>query len=52
VPVDFARQLSAGHAQIQLVVSSVDTNTAATIESYVTGAIGIWAQRQADRAGN
>ena len=52
VPVDFARQLSAGHAQIQLVVNGVDTNTAATIESYVTGAIGIWAQRQADRAGN
>ena len=51
VPVDFARQLAAGHAQIQLLVNGVDTNTAATIESYVTGAIGMWGQRQADRAG-
>ena len=50
VPSDFTQQLSAGRARIQLVVNGVDTNTAATIESYVPGAVGIWAQRQADRA--
>jgi ABC-2 type transport system permease protein len=51
VPMDFSRQLSAGQGQIQLVLNGVDTNTAATIESYVAGAIGTWGQRQADRAG-
>src|SRR4051794_8167697 len=40
VPVDFSRQLALGHAQVQLVLNGVDTNTAATIESYVAGAIG------------
>ena len=51
VPVDFSRQLAIGHAQVQLLVNGVDTNTAATIESYVAGAIGVWGARQADRAG-
>jgi ABC-2 type transport system permease protein len=51
VPVDFSSQLALGHAQVQLVVNGVDTNTAATIESYVAGAIGAWGERQADRAG-
>jgi ABC-2 type transport system permease protein len=52
VPIDFTRQLSHGSAEIQLVVNGVDTNTASTIDSYVTGAIGAWAQRQADRLGS
>lgn len=51
VPIDFSRQLALGHAQVQLLLNGVDTNTAATIESYVSGAIGVWADRQADRAG-
>jgi ABC-2 type transport system permease protein len=51
VPVDFSRQLATGQAQVQLVLNGVDTNTAATIESYVSGAVGVWAARQADRAG-
>ena len=51
VPVDFSRQLAFGHATVQLLLNGVDTNTAATIESYVSGAIGVWAQRQVDRAG-
>jgi ABC-2 type transport system permease protein len=51
VPVDFSAQLARGRAQVQMVVNGVDTNTAATIESYVSGAIGVWGERQADRAG-
>ena len=51
VPLDFSRQLASGHAKVQLLLNGVDTNTAATIESYVSGAIGVWADRQADRAG-
>jgi ABC-2 type transport system permease protein len=51
IPVDFSRQLALGQAQVQVVLNGVDTNTAATIESYVSGAIGLWAERQADRAG-
>jgi ABC-2 type transport system permease protein len=51
IPVDFSRQLAFGQAQVQLLLNGVDTNTAATIESYVSGAIGVWAARQSDRAG-
>ncbi len=51
VPVDFSRRLNAGDARIQLLLNGVDSTSAATIEGYVGGAIGQWAQRQADRAG-
>ncbi len=51
VPIDFTRQFADGRARIQLVINGVDTNTAATVESYVTGAIASWGQRQADRRG-
>lgn len=51
IPVDFSRQLARGQAKVQLLVNGVDTNTAATIEAYVSGAVGVWAERQADRAG-
>ncbi|HEY1912536.1 MAG TPA: ABC transporter permease [Vicinamibacterales bacterium] len=51
IPVDFTRQLALGQAQVQLLLNGVDTNTAFTIESYVSGAIGVWGERQADRAG-
>lgn len=49
VPVDFSRQLGQGQARIQLVLNGVDTNTASTVETYVTGAVRIRAERQADR---
>ncbi|MFT3815958.1 MAG: ABC transporter permease [Acidovorax sp.] len=52
VPSDFSRRFHAGDARIQLLLNGVDSNSAATIEGYVNGAIGTWAQRQADRAGN
>ena len=41
VPADFSRQLALGQARVQLLLNGVDTNTAATIESYVSGAIGV-----------
>jgi ABC-2 type transport system permease protein len=52
IPVDFSEQLARGQANVQLLVNGVDTNTAATIESYVSGALGVWGERQADRAGD
>lgn len=52
VPVDFSRRLSAGDARIQLVLNGVDSSSAQTIEGYVSGAIGTWAQQQADRSGS
>lgn len=51
VPADFSRQLAAGHAQLQLLLNGVDSNTAAAVEGYVNGAIATWAQQRADRAG-
>jgi len=52
VPMDFSRRLNAGGAQIQLVLNGVDSSSAQTIEGYVSGAIGVRTQQQADRAGN
>lgn len=51
VPMDFSRQLVLGKARIQLLLDGVDSNTASRIEDYVGGAVAVWAQRQADRAG-
>ena len=52
IPVDFSRRLAAGDARIQLVLNGANSSTAQTVEGYVNGAIGMWAQRQAERAGN
>ncbi|BAP44829.1 ABC transporter [Pseudomonas sp. StFLB209] len=52
VPMDFSRRFQAGDGRIQLLLNGVDSSSAATIEGYVSGAIGAWAQQQADRAGN
>lgn len=52
VPSDFSRRLAAGDARIQLVLNGANSTTAQTLEGYVKGALGAWAQRQADRAGN
>jgi ABC-2 type transport system permease protein len=51
VPSDFTRQLAVGQGRLQLLLNGVDTNTAASIESYVSGALGAWGERQVDRAG-
>lgn len=51
VPADFARRAANGSAAVQLVLNGVDSSTAATVEGYVTGALGTAALKQADRAG-
>jgi ABC-2 type transport system permease protein len=48
IPPDFARQISLGHADIQLIVHGADANRARIIQVYVQGAVGAWsAQRMA-----
>jgi ABC-2 type transport system permease protein len=51
IPADFARRFSAGDARVQLLVHGSDANRARIIESYVEGAVGAWAARQAAEAG-
>jgi ABC-2 type transport system permease protein len=52
VPPDFSRRLSAGQAEVQLLLNGVDSNTAFTIEGYVNGALSNWLKKQTDRSGN
>lgn len=52
VPIDFSRRLNEGDAHLQLLLNGVDTSSASTIEGYVSGAVGTWAQQQVDRSGN
>lgn len=51
VPADFSSRLALGDGRIQLLLNGVDSSTASTVESYVSGAISKWAQEQVDRAG-
>lgn len=46
IPPDFAYELAAGRAQVQLLVNGGDQSRAAALLSYVNGAIGIWLQKQ------
>ena len=43
---DFSRRLSAGEAEVQLLVHGVDANRARIIQSYAQGAVGTWAARR------
>jgi ABC-2 type transport system permease protein len=43
---DFSRRLSAGEAEVQLLVHGIDANRARIIQSYAQGAIGTWAARR------
>lgn len=52
VPGDFSRRLAAGDGGLQLLLNGIDSNTASAIEGYVSGALGVPLQQQADRAGN
>lgn len=52
VPIDFSRNLAAGEGRLQLLLNGVDSNTASAIEGYVSGALAVTLQHQADRAGN
>jgi ABC-2 type transport system permease protein len=47
IPADFARQLNAGHAELQLIVHGADANRARIIQSYVQGAVGAWSAQRA-----
>lgn len=52
VPRQFSRRVQAGDGQIQLLLNGVDSSSALTIESYISGTLAVWAQQQADRAGS
>lgn len=52
VPADFSRRFAMGDARIQLVLNGVDSSSAASVEGYVIGALGSWAQQQGDRTGS
>ena len=43
---DFSRRLSAGDAEVQILVHGVDANRARIIQSYAQGAVGTWAARR------
>lgn len=47
IPSDFVRQLTAGHADLQLIVHGGDANRARIIQSYVQGAVGAWSAQRA-----
>ena len=47
IPADFARHVTAGDAEVQLVVHGGDANRARIIQGYVQGAVGAWAAREA-----
>ncbi|ARO87876.1 ABC transporter permease [Nitrosospira lacus] len=49
IPSDFSRRLTAGNAQVQLLVHGSEASRALIIRSYVSGAVGQWMQRQSDR---
>src|SRR5690348_2373036 len=44
---DFARRVSAGDAQIQVLLHGGDANRARIIQGYVAGAVATWSARQA-----
>jgi ABC-2 type transport system permease protein len=46
IPMDFARRVNNGDAQVQIVLYGTDANTARIIEAYAAGAIGQAAARQ------
>ncbi|SEG75449.1 ABC transporter permease [Marinobacterium lutimaris] len=48
---DFARELSAGQAQVQLVVSGSDATRAGSIVNYFSEQVGQWSIKAADRQG-
>ncbi len=50
IPSDFSRRLSAGEAKVQLLVQGADASRATIISGYISGAMGIWMQKQADRS--
>jgi ABC-2 type transport system permease protein len=49
VQSDFSRRLAAGNAKVQLLLHGSDASRALIIRSYVSDALGQWAQRQTAR---
>jgi ABC-2 type transport system permease protein len=47
IPSQFARDVQAGTAEIQIVVNGSDANTARIALGYAQGAVGAWVARQA-----
>ena len=47
IPSDFARQLNAGQADLQLIVHGADANRARIIQGYVQGAVAAWSAQRA-----
>src|SRR5262245_4340049 len=43
---DFARHLSRGDAEVQIIVHGTDANHARIIQTYAQGAVGQWAARR------
>jgi ABC-2 type transport system permease protein len=52
IPSDFSRQMSAGDAQVQLIVHGSDANRARIIQAYAQGAVGAFAARRAAEGAN
>ncbi|GGC05010.1 membrane protein [Marinobacterium zhoushanense] len=48
---DFSRQLSAGQAQVQLIVSGTEAPRAGPIVNYMNALVEQWQQKRADRQG-
>lgn len=46
---DFARNLTVGGAEVQILVHGVDANRARIIQNYAQGAVGQWTARRAAR---
>jgi ABC-2 type transport system permease protein len=46
---DFARNLTAGGAEVQILVHGVDANRARIIQNYAQGAVGQWTARRASQ---
>jgi ABC-2 type transport system permease protein len=51
-PMDFSKQLNAGHANVQLLLNGADPSTANALEGYINAAIGTSVQHQSDRFGS
>ena len=47
IPEDFSRRVSAGDAELQLIVHGGDANRARIIQGYVRGAVAAWSARRA-----
>jgi ABC-2 type transport system permease protein len=47
IPTQFARDVQAGNAEIQVLVNGSDANTARIALGYAQGAVGTWVARQA-----